>query len=161
MILAILGLMEFSNRTNAFSQGRAQAIWALVLTGILGLSFGAGFVTSVTRPSRFALASRQSSPGQTLTFDDLNFRFRAPERPWVSIDASQLNKDSKVTFMRRFPEASFFVIAEKIGSTVNWSSEQLAEVTKAQMQAAATSTRVTSEAPLLMNGLRGVLVEAE
>ena len=159
LVLAILGLIEFSNRPDAFSQGRAQAIWALVLTGLLGLTFGAGFVTAVARPSRFALAS--SSPGQTLTFDDLNFRLRAPERPWVSIDASKLNKDSKVTFIRRFPEAYFFVIAEKIGTSVNWSSEQLAELTKGQMQAAATSTRVTSEAPLVMNGLRGVLVETE
>src|SRR6266571_2747225 len=159
LVLAILGLMEFSNRPEAFSQGRAQAIWALVLTGIIGLSFGAGFVTAVARQRTIALVP--SSPSQTLTFDELNFRLRAPDRPWVSIDASKLNKDSKVTFMRRFPDAYFFVIAEKIGTSVNWSSEQLAELGKAQMQAATTSARVTSEAPFLLNGLRGVWVETE
>ncbi|PYJ62277.1 MAG: hypothetical protein DME24_04310 [Verrucomicrobia bacterium] len=160
-VLAILGLLEFSNRAGAFSQGRAQAIWALALASIAGLIVGASAVTSVLRQQGFTSAARKNSPGKTRTFDDLNFQFRAPERPWVSIDAAKLNKASQLTFMRQFPEAYFFIIAEKIGTSVNWSSEQLAEVSKAQMQAAAASARVTSEGPSMVNGLRGVLVETE
>src|SRR5437762_7605604 len=80
-VLAILGLVEFSNRAGAFSQGRAQAIWALALASIAGLFVGASAVTSVLRQHGFTSAARKNSPGQTRTFDDLNFRFRTPERP--------------------------------------------------------------------------------
>ena len=161
LVLAILGLVEFSSRKDAFSQGRAQAIWALVLAGIVGLSAGVGFVGAALRQRGFSLTAKQNVPGQTLTFDELNFRFHTPERPWISFDASKFNKVSKLSFMRRFPEAYFMIIAEKIGTGVNFSSEQLAEVAKAQMQAAAASAHTSSEAQLTVNGLNGVLVESE
>ena len=86
-----------------------------------------------------------------LTFDDLNFRFRSPDRPWVAYDASRVNKASKLAFMRRNPEAYFFIIAEKLGSRSGLDTEQLAGIGKANLQAAAASSHVVS----------GLLVEAE
>lgn len=81
IVLAILGLIEFSRPPRAFVQGRAQAIWALALAGVMGLIAGAGFVSVILRSSGLSARAGQSRPGQMLTFDDLNFRYRTPDRP--------------------------------------------------------------------------------
>jgi transglutaminase-like putative cysteine protease/tetratricopeptide (TPR) repeat protein len=161
IVLAIVGLVELSHRAEAFSQGRSQAVWTLVLAGMVGLVMGVGMVGAILRQQGFVAATGLDRPGKILTFDELNFQFRAPDRPWVSMDATRVNKDSKLTFMRRFPEAYFQVIAERIGSGVEFSSEQLAEVGKAHMKAGAASSRIISEVPWKMRGLNGVLVETE
>jgi len=161
IVLAILGLIELSTRPGVFVQGRAQAIWALALAGVIGLIAGVGFVSGILRSGRSWATAGTGRPGQVLTFDDLNFRFRSPSRPWVSYDASKLNKVSKLGFMRRYPEAYFSVIAERIGSDRDFSSAQLAEIGKAHLQAAAQSSRILSEAPWRTNGLDGLVTESE
>ena len=161
IVLAILGLIELSRQPGAFTQGRAQAIWALALAGVIGLIAGAAFISTILRVSRPSATAGQNRPGQLLTFDELNFRFRTPNRPWITFDAAKLNRESKLGFMRRFPEAYFLVIAERIGSGRDFSTAQLAEIGKAHLQAASESSRVLSETPWQTNGLNGLLVETE
>ena len=161
IILAILGLVEFSNRRDAYIQGRAQAIWALSLTGLVCIFALTGFIKAIQRSYGSGLASGRTQPGNILTFDEFNFQFRSPDRPWVPFDASKINKVSKLSFMRRFPEAYFIVIPEKIGPKADFTTEQLAEIGKANMQAVAVSSRVVSELPLQVGGLRGLVVDSE
>lgn len=161
IVLAILGLVEFSKQPDVYSQGRAQAIWTLVLAGVFFLFASVGFIRGLQRAHGFGLASGQSQPGKMLTFDDLNFRFRSPDRPWVAYNASRVNKASKLAFMRRNPEAYFFIIAEKLGSRSGLDTEQLAGLGKANLQAAAASSHVVSEVPCTVKGLNGLLVETE
>ena len=161
IILAILGLVEFSGRRDVYTQGRAQAIWALSLAGLICVFALAGFFKAMQRSYGSSLAAGRSQPGKILTFDDFNFQFRSPGRPWVPFDASKINKVSKLSFMRRFPEAYFIIIPEKIGPRANFTTEQLADIGKANMQAAAASSRVVSEVPLRVGGLNGLLVESE
>jgi tetratricopeptide (TPR) repeat protein len=161
IVFAILGLFEFSRHPGVFVQGRAQAVWALCLAGVIGLIAGGSVVAVALRAGGFLTPPSQGRPSQVLTFDDLNFRFRTPSRPWVPLNAAKVNKDSKVAFMRRFPEAYFLVIAEKIGSGRDFSTAQLAEVGKAHLQASAESSRILSESPWRTNGLTGLLVETE
>src|ERR1035438_535465 len=52
IVLGTLGLIELSARPGVFVQGRAQAIWALSLAGVIGLSAGAGFVSAILRRSK-------------------------------------------------------------------------------------------------------------
>ena len=132
IVLAILGLVEFFRQPNVYSQGRAQAIWTLVLVGVFFLFASVGFIRGWQRAHGFGLASGQSQPGKMLAFDDLNFRFRSPDRPWVAYDASRVNKASKLAFMRRNPEAYFFIIAEKLGSRPGLDTEQLAGIGQGQ-----------------------------
>jgi tetratricopeptide (TPR) repeat protein len=159
IVLAILGLVEFSSRRELYAQGRAQAIWTLALGGILCLTAGVGFINGLLRSNSFI--GGQSQPGKILAFDEFNFRFRSPERPWVSLDAYKLNRASKVAFMRHFPEAYFFIIPEKMGMKVNLDTAQLAEAGEANLQAAATSSRVESETPWQIGRLDGLLVEMD
>ena len=161
IVLAILGLADCSSQRGTYTQGRAQAIWTLVLAGIVCLITGIGFVKGLQRASGFGAATGQSQPGKIVAFDDFNFRFRSPDRPWVSYDAAKLNKASKVSFMRRNPEAYFLIIPEKIGTGVSFTTEQLADIGKANLQAAAASCRVTREVPWQVKGLNGLLVETE
>lgn len=160
-LLAILGLIEFSSRREIYAQGRAQAIWALVLVSIFVFFASAAFIRGVQRAHGFGTAIGQGRPDQMLSFEDLNFRFRSPNRPWVSYDGSRLNKASKISFMRRNPDASIIIIAEKIGTQSQFTTEQLATVGKANLQSAATSSRVLSERPWQVNGLNGLLVVTE
>ena len=158
LVLAILGLVEMSRQPGVYTQGRGQAIWSLVLTGIMGMIFvGALFVGL----SKGIGVAGNTKPGQMLTFDDLNFRFRSPDRPWSSFNSPKINKDSKVGFVRRLPEVYFMILAERIETTDGFSCEQLAEIGKAHLESAAKSSRVLAERPFSLNGLNGLLVETE
>jgi len=160
IVLAILGLKELSAQPGVFTQGRSQAIWALVLGGFMGLLLTGGMVTGLMRARGLALG-RKTQPAKTATFEELNFRFEAPGQGWVSYDASKINKDSRVSFLKRFPETYFMIIAEKLGLGKEFSSQALAELGKAHLQAAASSSQVLSEEPFRLYGLDGVLVRTD
>lgn len=161
IVFAILGLIEFARPPRVFIQGRAQAIWTLALAGVMVSIAGAGFVSVILRNSGPSARTGKSRPGQLLTFDDLNFCFRTPDHPWVSFDPAKFNRESKVGFMRRLPEAYILVIAERIGSGSDFTATQLAEIGKAHLQATAQSSRILSETPWRTNGLDGLLIETE
>jgi tetratricopeptide (TPR) repeat protein len=159
LILAILGLVEMSQRPQDFVQGRAQAIWALVLSGVFFVMVIIGVAAGLNRAGHLPGSNPAIRANQPLTFQDLNFRFRAPERPWVAVNMAKINKDAKIGFTRQNPEAYFLIMAEKIGA--DFSSEQLAELGKARLAAVADSSQVLSESPLALKGLQGVAVESE
>jgi len=161
LVLAILGLMEYAKQTGVYVQGKAQAIWALILSMLILFSGAIGFTNGLRKAGANGITLNQGQPGKLLNFADLNFRFRSPERPWVSVDLRQLNKDSTVSFMRRFPEAYFIVIAESLGDGSQISSKQLADIGKAHLESAAASNRIIEETPLRVNGLDGILVEQQ
>ncbi len=163
LVLAIVGLVEMSNQRDVYEQGRAQAIWAFVFVAFIGLLFVCGAVAGVMRARDHVatIAGAGGKPGQILTFEDLNFRFRSPERPWVTFAGAKLNKDAKATFMRRGPEVYFMIIAEKIGTGQELSAEQLAEFGKAHLDSASESSKVVSQRPVSFNGMKGLLVETE
>ena len=161
IVLAILGLVEYSKKRDVYTQGRAQAIWALALAGLICLTTGGGFIAGLLRANGFGAGSGQSHPGKVLAFDDLNFRFRSPDRPWVTYDSSMLNKDTKLSFTRRNPEAYFLIIAEKIGTQISFTTAQLAEIGKSHLQAAAASSSVVRESPCLIKGMNGLQIETE
>lgn len=160
IVLAIIGLLEFSRQPGVFTQGRSQAIWALVLGGIMGIIFGTSAVRGFTRASRFSTAGK-TRPAKTVVFDELNFRFETPGNDWVSYDATKVNKDSKLSLLRRFPEVYFLIIAERLGGQKKLTSQGLAELGKAHLQAATTTCRVMSEEPFRLNGLDGVAVRTD
>jgi tetratricopeptide (TPR) repeat protein len=159
VVFAILGLVELRQNPGQYNQGRAQAVWTLVLGGCLMVLLAAGFIAGLTR----ALSSRAgpAKPGERLTFDEYNFRIQAPPAPWVSLDSARLNRDAKVTFMRRWPNVYFFIIAERLGADHEMEIGQLVEIGKANLKSAARSARVNWEKPWTVNGLSGVLVQTD
>jgi hypothetical protein len=116
IVLAILGPTEYSRQKDRFTQGRAQAIWALVL---LSLVLVCSLISIAFAPVRQISRSRSSRPGELLTFEDFNFSFRAPSRDWAEFDAAKLNQASKLGFTRSFPETYFFLTPERIGAATS------------------------------------------
>ena len=161
LVFAILGLAELAKETSRYVQGKSQAVWALIFSGLIIITTVIGLSKNIYETGENAVKQKQGQPGKLLNFADLNFRFRAPERPWVSVDMRQLNKDSKLSFMRQLPEAYFIIIAESFEDGGSMSSKQLAEIAKAHMESAAASNRIIEEAPLKVGNLDGILVEQE
>ncbi len=161
IVLGIIGLIDYSQNKSAYNQGRAQAIWTLAITGIMGLIAISAFIKGVRQTAFGPVPYGTSRPGEMLAFDNLNFRFRAPDRPWVSIDGSKLNKASAATFTRRAPEAYFFIVAEQFSPQMEITSEKIAELGKVNLRAAAASYQLVSERPLAIKGKDGILVETD
>ena len=105
IVLAFQGLGECSRDRKRYTQGKAQAIWTLSLAGSAILVIGS-FVVQIM-PLLIHTKTRPG-PGQTVTFDDLNFRFRAPQPPWYSVNPNEV-KNVKLLFARHSPEARFLL----------------------------------------------------
>jgi tetratricopeptide (TPR) repeat protein len=158
--VGIKGLWEYSRKSGLYNQGRAQAVWALtlsilmILIGFWNLMHGLKI-----RSAENNIKQVPGRPGRILEFSDCNFRFRAPEHPWVTVDLSGLNKDAKLSFMRQAPEAYFMIIPESLTTKMN--STQLAELGKAHVQSAASSFQIFRQTSLKVNNMDGILVEYE
>jgi len=160
LVLGIRGLVEYSKQPGQYDQGRAQASWALAISTLIILLAASGFVRGLLNSSaKNGPKQIPGEPGRILEFANYNFRFRAPDHPWVTVDLSSLNKDSKASFTRQFPETYFLIIPEIIGPKMT--SAQLAELGKAHVRSAAASTQIIQETPFKVNNLDGILVELE
>jgi hypothetical protein len=144
-VLAILGLVEYARPGHVYEQGRAQAIWALVLSLIFLTAFGVGIARAGNGSS--IRAPVQAAAGQTLKFDELNFQFTVPGKPWVQLDAPKLNRAAKLGFMRARPNVYCIIIAEELGTGI-LKNEGLAEVATTQMRSAADSKGRGLAAPI-------------
>lgn len=155
VVLAILGLLEYSRAGSNYVQGRAQAVWALVLCGVIGLAFVAGLVHSVAR-----IATTKGRPAPAMTNSQFNFVFRSPPTGWSSWDISRLNQDAQFGLLHSYPEVGFMLIAE-VCAGQNWNSETLTEYSESRMRSVCTVTRVLPQAPKEVNGLQGILSRCE
>ena len=157
VVLAIVGLVEFSSARKRFVQGRAQAIWALVLNGLFFMFIAAAMAGGLLRAMN---SKNQPSRVETLSFDELNFRFTTPGRPWVQADAKKVNPYAKLSFIRANPEMYFIVIAEPTGN-LDYTTESLAEIGRTRIQSVSESSRVVEQFPCYFSGLSGLEVCTE
>ena len=157
IILAIIGLTECAQERGRFVQGRAQAIWALALSGVfLCLVFG-GAVTGLMRTLKL---KNQPASHELLTFKELNFTFSAPGRPWVQVEAAKLNRSAKLAFVQGYPEMYFVIIAEPLGR-LEYTTESLADTAHVRLQSVAESLRVLEQKPVSIGSLNGWEVHTE
>jgi tetratricopeptide (TPR) repeat protein len=151
--VAIIGLAQCAHANGRFTQGRHQAIWAIVWSGLAML---VGMVVYFSpRPP-----INQPSKNQTIEFNYLNFRFSAPGPPWVRAIAKPLNADACLAFTRRSPEAAFIVIVEPLANT-GTSTEDLADLEREKMQSASQSYHVVQKFPRPNGRLAGLEVQTE
>lgn len=157
-VFAVLGLGECRRHPDRYQQGRGQAISALVLSLLLVGVMAVGFVNRLRR-GPFPRAA--GVPGEVRTFDELNFRFRAPESPWVAFDSTKINPEAVMGYMRQSPQAFLMVVAESLGTQASLDSAGLAEVSQGLMSSRAQSSRLLREEARRINGIDGVWVEFE
>ena len=156
-MLAILGLRECSRHKEVYSQGRAQAIWTLVLASII---IGFTILGAIRGREGAASLRAQPSSGQPLRLEEWNCRFTAPGKPWVQLDAGKINRDAKLAFMRTQPASYCMLIAEKLDTFV-FDNEQFAELTLGHMRSASGLLRETRRLPRRVHGLHGLLLEID
>lgn len=153
IILAIVGLVQYAHANGRFTQGRPQAVWAIVWSSLAML---VGMVVYVSPHPPL----QQPSKGQTISFYYLNFRFAAPGRPWVQANAKAINPDASLAFTRGYPETWFAITAESLANRTT-SSEDLADLARARMQSLAESYHPGEELPRKYERLSGVEVHTE
>lgn len=126
MVAAIVALATYDRRRH--TQGRAQAVWAMVLAGLLGVVLGvvtaAGVDSGLVRPSApLALEKPELNFGLTI----------AP--PWVSMRGDAMNEDACLSLRRSNPRVNCIVIAEIVGDTRT--QEGLVETSMANLASSA------------------------
>src|SRR5947209_14500225 len=161
ILLAVLGLAEYRDARGRFTQGKVQAILALVFGGLFMLLVGVGAVAGFQRARTRNMASTQPSADQVLAFENLNYKFKVPGKPWVQLDAKKFNPASSLVLMRSFPETYFMVVAERTGTDLQLDNERLVEIAQGNLSSRAVSTRFLKRGPVQRQGLSGLQWEAE
>jgi tetratricopeptide (TPR) repeat protein len=156
VVLSIIGLAEWAEASARYTQGRAQAIFALVISGLFGLAFFGAAVRSALLTG----LSNQSVPGATLTFNDLNFRFKAPGRPWMRTDATRISPEARVAFIRAEPELSFIILADKTAN-LGFSAESMAESALGRLRGVGEWVRVEEKVRTNINGISALRVSID
>jgi len=131
-VIAIIGLASFDSKRHA--QGRAQAAWALVISGIFSVIAGAGAIMTVrARILAEELAAENSTP-QVIKSEEQNCSMRRLPR-WVSTRPESLNKLACIAFRRSSPEAYAIIIGETVDGEMT--NEDFMDAVKANMAASA------------------------
>lgn len=169
-MLAILGLAEIGTREPPYRQGKAQAIWALILCTLTVVLFTCGVVAGLWRHRPLAEErelstedpGRLSASGESLVFEELNFRIRRPKRPWEKTDFLQrANPAVTVAFIRQNPDIFFMLIAERGGVQLDMDVAQLCEAVKINARQNSSAVKFGDEKPRTRKGLPGISLEAD
>lgn len=146
-VISIIGLACFDPKRH--TQGRAQAGWALVISGIFGVIALVGAVMTV-RAGILAeeLAAEIAAP-QVIKNEEHNCAMRRPQR-WVSVRPESLNKLACIAFRRSSPEGYAIVIGEAIDGEM--ANEDFMDAVKANMAASATRMDEDQTTPAKIRG---------
>lgn len=150
VILAILGLAMY--RAD-FVQGRKQAIWSLVLSGVVLLLIGLGVVSAIASQWGSNAVADQPAIGEPIVFDELNFETRLPNSRWTQIKASTLSPDAALVLRRTRPEIIWIVIAETYSSSLELDNEALLQFAESNGRSASDECVFSEGTPTTLDGL--------
>lgn len=160
VILAILGLSEV-RRAGPGATGKAPAVTTLVfaalaLVFVIG-AFGLGVLKGVTQSAelRAEFAPREGAPEPAEVFQERGFSIQPP-RPWIKIDAKQLNSEAAVGYLRSRPQVYFMIIAEKLEKDSDLDLRTLVDAVKANLAGAAQESKLIEEKEESLNGVGGI-----
>ena len=161
VVLGGIGLAGYA-RHGTYRQGRKQAVSAIILSVVFLSITGAGFYQGLKhRRAATAFPEPRSAAAGPIAFDDLNYQYTPPGKPYVLIDAKALNKDASFALLRKFPQIYFFIIAEKIGFKGADHTEALVKIGQANMQSASTQCSFSGQQVYDVNGLKGIRYGAD
>lgn len=160
VVLSIIGLVEYKQHTE-YTQGRAQAYWAIVLSLALLIIIGIGLYSGMTkaRQSRDKISAEYKLPdtGDLLrTFEDLNFQFNIPDNTWAEMNAKKINSDVVFAMINAHKKVFFMIIAEDGGLDLDITSESLAELARSHLNSLTGSAVYSKQETLEVNGLKGI-----
>ena len=161
MIVALVGLVQYPSIKPPLRQGRKQAVTALVFGALMvALAVGATLrdadLDGALEKSPFAGLGHTKPQ----TFEDLNFRFKAPPVGWVRLSPSTLNEEASVAYGRLSGEVFFMLIAERLGIELAMTSDELREIAEENLNDASPGARISAAEKIRHDGLDGVRFQA-
>ena len=156
LILGGIGLAHYAKH-GSYRQGRKQAVSAIILSIVFLSTAGSGFYKGLKqRHTAAGFPAAQAAAAEKTKFDDLNFQYNPPGKPYVVLDAKALNQDASFAMLRKHPQIFFFVIAEKIGYDGTDITEDLVKIGQANMQSATSQCSFSRQEVYEVNGLKGI-----
>lgn len=148
LVLAIVGLATYDKAR--FNQGRAQAVWAIVLSSVFLLVAGVAAGRHIMGASGTSLpVANQTPQGQPIEIKEFNFSI-SPQSGWTQLNPKAINKDSCLVLRQRFPEVYCMVLGERFAGALEL--EQVRELSKANL-AGAVEIIDQSEDTFSLNGI--------
>jgi len=165
IILAIVGLIDYGRQKDRFTQGRGQAIWALVMSVLLGGAFFSAAVIAAIKSAGGAglRAGGRDKAGEVTRLEEFNLQITHPGRPWITWTdpAQRVNEDARYGLRQLRPEVYYIIIPERPGEGMFEDSQEVVEIAQLNMKTAATSARFEPVTPAVYNGLAGLQFDAE
>jgi len=159
-VLAIVGLVQ-CRRDPQHPKGRGRAIGALIGSGLFLAIMAVGVIAGgIYALSTMHSPTPRAAAEKTLTFEDLNLRYRAPGHPYESFDVKKLNAAATFGLLRTNPTVMLMVVAER-GPELALDSAGLAELSKAALRSGADSVTISDDTPREFGGLGGVLFNSD
>lgn len=139
LIIGIVGLALYDRQR--FHQGRAQAIWGVVLSSIFLLMMVGGFVLGMINniKARGDAEEVDASPtGQPQTYarPELNFSLTPPDTKWISLKPEIINPVASLVLRRSGSDLYCMVIAEAAGDAASVKTDMIAEIARASLAGA-------------------------
>lgn len=168
-IVAVVGLSLYrrsfspEGRRLEFTQGKKQAVWAIVLSSFFSLMIMGSVIAGIAKKGQFSRAQQLAPPphdGEYL-FEEFNFRLSVPDEDWVSIDPKTANEAACLVLRRRNPEIYMAVIAEQAGVELDMSLKQLVDISRTNIEVVSPTASFTDPAALELNGFPGESFEVD
>jgi len=155
-VLAAAGLHECS-RTAYYTQGKAQAIWTLVLSAtIIALTIfvAKGFTPHGSGKDRYALG------GRPLVFQEHNFKFLHPGKQWTEDATNDLPGNTALAFVSTRPATHFALVVEKPGREA-YTVSDLAQDVMENLRGTSDTVQPVYRGPLRVDWLAGLRLYTE
>jgi tetratricopeptide (TPR) repeat protein len=147
-ILGIVGLATYDK--TRFRQGRAQAVWAVVLGAFALLAtISVVAVAAFQTTKEISQAAKTRSAGKPIENKDFNFSI-TPSSHWAELKPAVLNKLACLALRRTAPEVLVIVVGERTAGSLELN--QLLEISKSTL-ASASQVLQQSEETVQLNGV--------
>ena len=154
-VLAVIGLREYSR--GRYVQGKAQAIWALTLSGIVAIL---PLALLAQLKWNFLSTGGTATAGRVVTREDLNFKFFVPGHRWHEAESDPLDLKPVLALRCTGSDLQFAVVAQP-ASTHKQSSEQLEILATNTLSKALDDLRILSRAAIQKDTLEGIQLDIE
>jgi tetratricopeptide (TPR) repeat protein len=152
IVLAIVGLAQYSGKGRDYNQGKSQAIWAIISGGFFMLLVVVGVVEAFNA-NQPKLANSPLKAGTVREFEETNFKFTTPESPWVEVDKNVVNSIASICFMRSKPQVFFMIVGENGAGLDTMTFDTYTELIRGNVRSACHSVEATETETTTIGGL--------